>query len=395
MSTDQGLPPASGAWREADPVAFRQFVSVGAIELEFGETLPQVTVAYETWGTLNPDRSNAILIEHALTGDSHASGPTAPGQPTTGWWDALIGPGKVIDTERWFVVCTNVLGGCQGTTGPASAAADGRAYGSRWPRISTRDQVTVEARVADHLGIDAFASVIGGSMGGMRALEWLVMFPERVHSAVLLATAAAASADQIGTQTAQIHAIVGDAGWNDGDYYDAAAGDGPHRGLGTARRFAHLTYRTASELDLRFGRDEQKGENAHERRLHARHGDAGRFAVQSYLDHHARSLLHRFDAGSYVALSDAMSTHDVARGRGSRGDVLASITVPVRVAGLDTDRLYPLALQQQLADEIPGCPKLDVIETPFGHDGFLIESERVGHIVAELLDCVAPDAARC
>lgn len=143
-----------------DPVAFRQFVSVGAIELEFGETLPQVTVAYETWGTLNPDRSNAILIEHALTGDSHASGPTAPGQPTTGWWDALIGPGKVIDTERWFVVCTNVLGGCQGTTGPASAAADGRAYGSRWPRISTRDQVTVEARVADHLGIEDRKSVV-------------------------------------------------------------------------------------------------------------------------------------------------------------------------------------------------------------------------------------------
>jgi homoserine O-acetyltransferase len=335
------------------------------------------------------------MIEHALTGYSHASGPTALGQPTAGWWDALIGPGKVIDTQRWFVVCTNVLGGCQGTTGPASIAPDGRRYGSRWPRISTRDQVTVEVRLADHLGIEAFASVIGGSMGGMRALEWLVMYPDRVRSAVLLATSAAASADQIGTQTAQIHAIVSDSHWNDGDYYDAAPGNGPHRGLGTARRFAHLTYRTASELDLRFGRDEQNGEVAHESRLPARHADAGRFAVQSYLDHHARSLLRRFDAGSYVALSDAMSTHDVARGRGSRSEVLGAITVPVRVAGLDTDRLYPLALQQQLADEIPGCPSLDVIETPFGHDGFLIESERVGHIIAELLESVAPDAARC
>ena len=188
MSTDQGLPPASGAWREGDPVAFRRFAHVGAVDLEFGASLASVTVAYETWGTLADDGNNAVLIEHALTGDSHASGSTAPGQPTPGWWDALIGPGKVIDTDRWFVVCTNVLGGCQGTTGPASTAPDGRPYGSRWPRITTRDQVLVESRLADQLGIDRFAAVIGGSMGGMRALEWLIMFPDRIRSAALLAT---------------------------------------------------------------------------------------------------------------------------------------------------------------------------------------------------------------
>ncbi len=395
MNASQGRPPASGAWREDDPVAFRKFAAVGATDLEFGGRLPEVTVAYETWGTLNTAHDNAILVEHALTGDAHASGPSAPGQPTAGWWDALIGPGKVIDTDRWFVVCTNVLGGCQGTTGPSTAAADGRPYGSRWPRITTRDQVVVEARVADHLGIDQFACVIGGSMGGMRALEWLVMYPHRVRSAAVMATSAMATADQIGTQTAQIHAITADPNWDGGDYFDAAPGCGPHVGLGLARRFAHLTYRTANELELRFGRDAQKGEAPHAELAAGRHPDAGRFAVQSYLDHHADKLIDRFDAGSYVALSDAMSTHDVARGRGDRASVLAAIEVPVRVGGLDSDRLYPLALQQQLADEITGCPGLDVIETPFGHDGFLIESERVGRIVGELLAVVSGDNALC
>lgn len=393
MNTTPGRRPASAAWRDDDPVAFRRFADVGDVELEFGGLLPQVRIAYETWGTLNGERDNVILVEHALTGDAHAAGPVAPGQPTPGWWDSLIGPGKTLDTDRWFVICTNVLGGCQGTTGPASPAVDGRAYGSRWPRVTTRDQVGVEALLADQLGIDRFAMVIGGSMGGMRALEWLVMFPQRVGSAVLLATSAAATADQIGTQTAQIHAITADPDWHGGDYYDQDRG--PEQGLGVARRFAHLTYRTSSELDLRFGRDHQAGEDAHGARAAGRHNDAGRFAVQSYLDHHADKLVDRFDAGTYVALSDAMSTHDVGRGRAEQAEVLASVTVPVRVAGLDTDRLYPLPLQQQLADEITGCSGLDVIETPFGHDGFLIEHDRVAAIIGELLADVTPDTARC
>ncbi len=392
MSTDQGRPPAGTVWREGDPVAFRSFTQVGPLDLELGGHLPGVTVAYETWGTLAADGGNAVLVEHALTGDAHAAGPVAPGQPTPGWWDALIGPGRVIDTDRWFVVCTNVLGGCQGTTGPGSLADDGEPYGSRWPRITTRDQVEVEARVADHLGVERFAAVIGGSMGGMRALEWLVMYPDRVRSAVLLATAAAASADQIGTQTAQIHAITSDPDWAGGDYY---AGRPPTRGLGVARRFAHLTYRTAGELDLRFGRDAQPGEQPHGTTAAGRHEQAGRYAVQSYLDHHADKLAHRFDPGTYVALTDAMTTHDIARGRGSRADVLGAITVPVRVAGLDSDRLYPLSLQQQLADEIPGCPGLDVIVTPFGHDGFLIEADEVARIVAETLATAAEDRSCC
>lgn len=393
MNATQGRRPASAAWRDGDPVAFRRFADVGSIDLEFGGALADVRVAYETWGSLNESHDNAILVEHALTGDAHAAGSAAPGQPTRGWWDSLIGPGRTLDTDHWFVVCTNVLGGCQGTTGPASPAPDGRPYGSRWPRITTRDQVNVEARVADHLGIDRFAAVIGGSMGGMRALEWLLMYPDRVGSGVLLATSAAATADQIGTQTAQIHAITTDPNWRGGDYYDQQYG--PDHGLGVARRFAHLTYRTPSELDLRFGRDHQSGEDAHGPTAAGRHVSAGRFAVQGYLDHHADKLVNRFDAGSYVALSDAMSTHDVGRGRGGRADALAQITVPVRVGGLDTDRLYPLSLQQQLADEIPGCPGLDVIETPFGHDAFLIEHDQVAAIIGDLLAQMRPDTARC
>ncbi len=389
----QGLSPASGAWRMTDPAAFRQFADVGALDLELGGRLPAVRVAYETWGTPAADGSNVILVEHALTGDSHAAGPTGPGQPTPGWWDSLIGPGKVIDTDRWFVVCSNVLGGCQGTTGPASPAPDGRPYGSRFPRITTRDQVHAEAALADVLGIRCFAAVIGGSMGGMRALEWLVMYPERVRSAVLLATCATASADQIGTQTAQIHAITSDPGWRGGDYHDAGPGQGPHVGLGVARRFAHLTYRTDAELQLRFGSDAQRGENPLGPAAAGISPDGGRFAVQSYLDHHADKLVDRFDAGTYVVLSDAMNTHDVYRNRPE--DVLASVTVPVRVAGLDSDRLYPLRQQRELAERIAGCPGLDVIETPFGHDGFLIEVEPVGRIVADLLDRVADDHAVC
>lgn len=391
--TGTAPPPASAAWREGDAPAFRRFVHVGAMDLELGGRLGAVTVAYETWGRLNAGRDNAILVEHALTGDAHAAGPTAEGQVTAGWWDSLIGPGKVIDTDRWFVVCANVLGGCQGTTGPASPAPDAAAYGSRWPRVTARDQVEVEARLADALGIGAFALVIGGSMGGMRALEWLVMHPDRVRSAVLLATGAAATADQIATQTAQIQAITADPHWHGGDYHDAPTG--PHHGLGLARRFAHLTYRTAQELDLRFGRDAQLDETPLGASVAGVRDGPNRFAVQSYLDHHADKLVSRFDAGTYVALTDAMTTHDVARGRGDRAEVLAAITVPVRVAGLDTDRLYPLRLQQELADEITGCPGLAVIETPFGHDGFLIESEQVARVVAEALAAVCEDQHTC
>jgi homoserine O-acetyltransferase len=374
----------TGAWRDGDPVGWRRFADVGSVVLEFGGALPDVQVAYETWGELSPRRDNAVLVLHALTGDAHAAGPAGPGQPTPGWWNGIIGPGLPIDTDRCFVVSANVLGGCQGTTGPASLAPDGRPWGSRWPRITVRDQVAVEHRLAAVLGIDRYAAVVGGSMGGMRALEWLLMHPESVGSAVVMATSAYATADQIGTQTAQVHAIANDPHWYGGDYYDKPVG--PKVGLGLARRFAHLTYRTDGELDVRFGRQAQTGEDPLRPCVPGRHVGAGRFAVQSYLDHHADKLHARFDAGTYVALTDAMSSHDVGRGRGGVAAALARVQVPVEVVGIDSDRLYPIRLQAELADLIPTAGPLREIASPFGHDGFLLESQEVGAILARALD---------
>ena len=381
--TTVGSLPATSVWREGDPAAFREFADLGPLELELGGSLPGVTLAYETWGELSPAKDNVVLVEHALTGDAHAAGPVAPGQPTPGWWDDLIGPGKAIDTDQWFVVCANVLGGCQGSTGPSSPSPTGKPWGSDWPRITIRDQVAAEVRLVDRLGIDRLAAVVGGSMGGMRALEWAVAYPERVSRAILVATGAVASADQIATQTAQIAAITTDANWQSGDYYDT--GRAPEQGLGVARRFAHLTYRSDPELDGRFGSDPQPAEDPLSPAVPGRHEKAGRYAVQSYLDHHAAKLAGRFDAGSYVALSDAMTTHDIARGRGSLADVLGSITTPVWVAGVDSDRLYPLRLQQQLADLIPTVADLEVIESIHGHDGFLVESDALAEVVRRAL----------
>src|SRR3954463_7753367 len=288
-----------GGWVEGDPVGDRVFLGLPApVRPERGGLLPSVRVAYETWGTLAPDASNAVLVEHALTGDSHVVGPPGPGQPTAGWWDGLIGPGAPLDTERFFVVCANVLGGCQGTTGPSSSAPDDGRWGSHFPEVTVGDQVRVEAALADALGIERWACVVGGSMGGMRALEWAVALPGRVATLFFLASGAVATADQIGTQTTQQAAIRVDPRWAGGDYPPA---DPPVEGLGVARRIAHLTYRSALELGVRFGNRVQ---------------DDGRFAVASYLDHHADKRASRFEAGSYVLLTEAMNSWDVGRGRG-------------------------------------------------------------------------------
>ncbi|MFE2504695.1 homoserine O-acetyltransferase MetX [Streptomyces rubiginosohelvolus] len=368
---------ASGGRQEGDPPGRRRWAAIeDPLPLESGIRLPGVRLAYETWGRRAADGSNAVLVLHALTGDSHVAGPAGPGHPTPGWWDALVGPGRALDTDRWFVVAPNVLGGCQGSTGPSSPGPDGTPWGSLFPYLSVRDQVTAEAALADVLGIDRWAAVIGGSMGGMRALEWAVSRPERTGSLFVLAAPAAASADQIAWGSAQIGAIRSDPGWRGGDYHRAPPGEGPHRGLGQARRIAHITYRSAPELDSRFGGEAQPGEEP-------AHG--GRYRVESYLDHHADKLVRRFDAGSYVTLTAAMNGHDVGRGRGGIARALARAELPALVAGVDSDRLYPLAQQERLAALLPGADAAHTIASPYGHDGFLIETEQVGALVRELL----------
>ncbi|MBP7972414.1 MAG: homoserine O-acetyltransferase [Candidatus Nanopelagicales bacterium] len=384
------LPAATAAWQPGDDPAWRQFASLGSLDLDLGGYLPQVDVAYETWGELSPARDNAVLVLHALTADSHVVGTDGPGQPTEGWWQDIVGPGRPLDTDNWFVIASNVLGGCQGTTGPASLAPDGRSWGSRWPRITVRDQVAVEVALANHLEIDRFALIVGGSMGGLRALEWAITEPDRVGAAVVLACGAAATADQIAVQTVQIQAITADPQWAGGDYHDAGVGGGPHAGMGVARRFAHITYRCEPEFSQRFGNKPQPGENPYTGTAAGVIAGAGRFSVQSYLDHQANKLARRFDAGTYVTLTDTMSTHDVGRGRGGVDAALASIRSPVVVGGITSDRLYPLHLQQELADKIPTASALHAIESPHGHDGFLLESEAIGTTIKEALALTAP-----
>ncbi|MFJ8884723.1 homoserine O-acetyltransferase [Streptomyces sp. NPDC102402] len=371
------LPPAAGGWREGDPAGRRSWVALdGPLRLESGATLPGVRLAYETWGRLAPDGGNAVLVLHALTGDSHVAGPAGPGHPSAGWWDALVGPGRALDTDRWYVVAPNVLGGCQGSTGPSSRRPDGTPWGADFPYLTVRDQVAAEARLADALGIGRWAAVIGGSMGGMRALEWAVGHPGRTGSLLVLAAPAAASAEQIAWGSTQIAAIRNDPGWRGGGYHDAAPGAGPHLGLGLARRIAHVTYRSEAELAARFARRTQPGEPP---------SRGGRYQVESYLDHHAAKLVRRFDAGSYVTLTEAMNGHDVGRGRGSLARALRRADMPALVAGSDTDRLHPLSQQAELAALLPGSDRLRIIESPYGHDGFLIETGQVGDLVRELL----------
>lgn len=377
MTTILESPPATGAWCAGDPIGRRRFVTLPApLRLDAGGELPGVRIAYETWGALNTDRSNAVLVLHALTGDSHVAGPAGPGHPTPGWWEAALGPGRALDPACWFVVAPNVVGGCQGSTGPSSSAPDGRPWGSRFPLVTARDTVATEVALADELGVARWACVVGGSMGGMRALEWAATRPARVERLCLLACPAATSAEQIAWSAPQLAAIRADPGWHGGDYYEAPAGHGPHAGLGNARRIAHLSYRSALELGTRFGRDPQPGEDP-------RRG--GRYAVESYLDHHADKLVRRFDAGSYVRLTELMNAHDVGRGRGGVAAGLARVTARTLVAGVSSDRLYPLDQQAELAAGIAGAGELAVIESPYGHDGFLIEAPVVDALLRELL----------
>jgi homoserine O-acetyltransferase len=376
--TDERLREEPRAWAELPAEGDVAVVNIGSLTLENGTVLDDVEIAIQRWGDLSPTRDNVVVVLHALTGDSHVTGPAGPDHPTPGWWDGVAGPGAPIDTGRWCAIATNVLGGCRGSTGPSSIAPDGKRWGSRFPAITVRDQVNADLAALRALGITQVATVVGGSMGGARALEWIVGHPDTVRTALVLAVGARATADQIGTQSAQVAAIKADPDWQGGDYYDT--GRSPSEGMQIARRFAHLTYRGEVELDERFRNDAQGEENP---------TNGGRYAIQSYLEYQGGKLARRFDAGTYVALTDALSSHDVGRGRGGVRKALRSCKIPVIVGGITSDRLYPLRLQEELAELLPGCDGLNVIESEFGHDGFLVESEAVGVLVRRTLELAA------
>ena len=380
--------PATGAWFPGMPVGsrkFAQFPHDRPFALDGGMVLTDVSIAYETWGTLNENATNAILICHAWTGDSHVSGSAEDGHPTPGWWEGVVGPGKAIDTNKWFVVCSNVIGGCQGSTGPATAhPEDGKLYGPRFPVITVRDMVRAQVRLTDMLGIRAWHSVVGGSMGGMQVLEWAVTFPDRVKTIIPIATCAQATAQQIAWGAIGRRAIRLDPKWRNGEYYDAAIGEGPWEGLAIARMISQVTFRSDNVFTERFGRALVD--------MDADYNGLGlwdRFEVEGYLDHHGDRLIRRFDTNSYLIIGKAMDLHDIARGRGSLDTAMSRIKAPTLVMGISSDILYPTYQQKQIHSILSekGVDSTYVeIDSPHGHDAFLINFDQVGAPIEAFLE---------
>jgi homoserine O-acetyltransferase len=349
------------------------------LELDCGRTLAPVGVAYETYGALNEERSNAVLICHALTANAHAASPHASSGEKPGWWDGLIGPGKALDTDRYFVVCPNILGSCYGTTGPRSLdPATDRPYRLTFPTITVRDIVRVQKELLDALGVRRLATVTGSSLGGMQVLEWGILFPEFCSSIIPISTSAKQSAWCIGLNSAVRAAITGDPRWQDGNYDEQ-----PAVGLSVARMIGMLSYRTPRELEERFGRERQREggdvfdpENA--------------FQIESYLQHQGRKLADRFDANTYLYLSRAMDLHDVTFGRGTLKRALGSISSPALCVGVSSDIRYPTHEQKELVRYIPNARYAE-IDSIHGHDAFLIEFEQLNELIGGFLDTIDGD----
>jgi homoserine O-acetyltransferase len=354
------------------------------LKLDSGVLLGPITVAYQTYGRLNAERSNTILVAHALTGDQFV----AERHPITGkdgWWDLLIGPGKPLDTERYFIVCANVLGGCMGTTGPADLdPAIGRPYGLAFPVITVGDMVRVQAMLLDELGIERLFCVIGGSMGGMQVLEWVARYPERVFSAVPIATAARHSAQNIAFHEVGRQAIIADPDWQGGNYYSTGAR--PTRGLSVARMAAHITYLSEAALHRKFGRALQD-------RTGVTYGFDADFQVESYLRHQGISFVDRFDANSYLYITRAMDYFDLAA---SCGGVLANAFrgAPTRfcVISFSSDWLFPTPQSRELVRALTAVAanvSFCEIQTDRGHDAFLLDEPEFHRVLSGFLDGAA------
>lgn len=376
--------PASGAWTPSQAPGDRKFAELYTdrpMVLEGGGLLDGVTIAYETWGELSAAADNAVLLCHALTGDAHArSGPHSV-KADEGWWEDFVGPGKALDTDRYFVVCANVLGGCQGSTGPASInPATGEPYGPDFPTVTIRDMVRTQSKLARALGIDQWLAVVGGSMGGMQAIEWAIMYPDRVRAVAAYCTTLQASAWQIGLSAVGRVAITLDQKWNRGRYYEAGPGEGPHAGLATARAIAQLTYKSEALFAQRFGRTPVDPSSIFD--------SWDRFEIESYLDYHGEKLTRRFDANSYITVNKAMDLHDVGRNRGGKKLAIARIKAPVFTASVSSDALYQPYQQQEIRDlviETGGHCEYEVIESDQGHDGFLVESDKIGPLMGDFI----------
>ncbi len=348
--------------------------------LDSGHTLGPVELIYETYGTPNEARTNAILICHALSGDAHAAGIHDPHDKRVGWWDVMIGPGKAFDTDRYWVICANVIGGCKGSSGPRTTnPATGRPYGSDFPLITIGDMVAAQKRLVAHLGIERLFCVVGGSMGGFQALEWSLRYPDNVHSVICIAAGAQLSTQAIAFNAVGRHAITSDPDWQGGHYYDTA---GPVSGLAIARMVAHITYLSEMALNDKFGRRLQSAD----RLSYDIHNE---FAVESYLNYQGTRFTERFDANSYIYITKAMDYFDIRRTYGPLKDALAATTARFLVVSYSSDWLFPKSQSQEIVRAmIAGDRDVSFVEidSPHGHDAFLIDTDRLTRITSAFLD---------
>ena len=350
------------------------------VRLDCGQDFGPITVTYETYGRLNESRTNAVLVAHAFSGDAHAAGHHRDSGGSGGWWDHMIGPGKAFDTDKYFVICSNVLGGCRGTTGPGSINPEtGKPYALSFPVVTIEDMVRVQARLLDHLGIDRLLAVAGGSMGGMQAIEWAVSYPERVKGSIVLAATARLSAQAIAFNAVGRNAIMSDPKWNNGEYY---GGEQPGRGLAIARMVGHITYLSDQSMGMKFGRKLQERE-----RFGFDFSD--QFAVESYLEYQGDKFVDRFDANSYIYLTKAIDYYDLAARYGTLEDAFARVQARFLVMSFSSDWLYPSYQAKEIVFALTKCGK-DVsyteISSPYGHDSFLLESERQTPLISAFLE---------
>jgi len=349
------------------------------LPLQLGGVFGPVTLAYETWGTLNAEGDNAILITHALTGNSHAHNPERPDDYKVAWWNPLIGPGRFFDTTRYFVICSNILGGCYGSSGPSSIdPRNGRSYAMRFPVITIRDMVRAQRVLLAQLGVHKLAMVAGGSVGGQQALEWAVSYPELVEKVAVIAATAALTAQSVAFSEVERQAIMADPRWSEGDY---EPGEGPATGLAIARMLAMITYQSEEAMEIRFGRNRASCTSYRTTPSPTRYPDlGGRFDVENYLYHQANTLVRRFDANSYLYISRAMDLYDVSEGYPSLEAALSRIRSKALFVGIRSDFLFPAAHVRWLADKVRivgGDATYVELDSPHGHDAFLKEWDQM------------------
>jgi homoserine O-acetyltransferase/O-succinyltransferase len=358
-----------------------KFFAFDGIKLENGIRFGPVTLAYETYGELDRDKSNAVLVLHALSGDAHAAG-FHQGEKKAGWWDEMIGPGKAFDTDKYFVICSNILGGCRGSTGPSSInPKTNKPYALEFPLITIWDMVNCQKALIDSLGIDKLLCVAGGSMGGMQALAWLAHFPERIRGAIPIATALKHSPQQIAFNEVGRQAIMADPCWKEGNYYNGPA---PAKGLSLARMIGHITYMSDVSMGDKFGRQRKNPEQEFK-------FNAADFEVEGYLHYHGDNFVKRFDANSYLYITKAMDNFDAARGRDFH-EALKGTKARVLVIAFKSDWLYP----SYQAKEIVKACKLSgagasycEIDSTYGHDAFLLETKEETQLISHFLKSCA------